>query len=708
MKLDAFPQSISPRLKRSAAHSNFDLRQILLSVPSHEHVRNWSAYYTSDTHLAGQGLKQAQWTQAKWKEFGVINTTISSHDTQLPLPINGQRLALLENDRVLYEAPLVDANASVGFVPAYFGFSANGNISGSYVFCNFGSPQDFIDLAQRNISLAGKIAIIKLGTATPYVREKNLSMFRALSVHNAQAAGMIGVVLYTDPGNDGPTTEGNGYKPFPDGPARPLEAIERGGLGSIDDFNGGQLPSIPCIPMSAADAIQLLSKLNGHGPSAKEFGNLWELGGLGYYGVDYNVGPSPPGLSLHVTNHADILDTQIHNVIGTITGRTTDEVVIVGNHRDAWGPGAGDPGSGSAALNEVVRSFGEALKQGWRPERTIIFASFEGEEFLQVGSLLWVTKHLDWLRASAVAYLNVVVAASGSHFHAKASPLLYSTVLSVTDLVLSPNQTAAGQSVRDVWGGNITPAGSGDANRFMSIPCVSTLDFGFTPALGEPVFPYHTGFDSFEWMDEVGDPGWKYHVTSAKMWALMTAHLVEPGVLNMNVTDYALAFQGWLEDFKDRDLLSPKVDLTVMFDAVERLSRAASRFDSFAGSLRESKCTRWKFWARCRRTRTISGVNRVYKVFERQFYYGPGINGHADWHHVVFTPSAWHNTPLPLPGLSKSLQKRDWENAQKWRDIIVERIGNAAYLLEAHLEYVDTQQGPGVISWIRQTFRPYY
>jgi hypothetical protein len=213
--------------------STFNLRQILLSVPSHEHARNWSAYYTSETHLAGQGLEQARWTQAKWKEFGIKNTTISSHDTRLPMPKSNQRLALIENSQVLYEAPLTDTNRSANFIPAYFGFSANANVSGSYVFCNFGSPEDFEDLVQRNVSLLGNIAIIKLGTATPYVHEKNLSMFRALSVHNAERAGMIGVVLYTDPGNDGPTTEGNGYKPFPAGTARPLEAIERGGFGSI-------------------------------------------------------------------------------------------------------------------------------------------------------------------------------------------------------------------------------------------------------------------------------------------------------------------------------------------------------------------------------------------------------------------------------------------------------------------------------------------
>ncbi|KAJ6184695.1 hypothetical protein N7519_005996, partial [Penicillium mononematosum] len=649
---------------RIFASPTFDLRQTLLSVPSSEHTRNWSAYYTSESHLASQGWRQAQWTQEKWKEFGVGNTTISSHDTQLPLPTNEQRVALSRNGQILYEAPLVDYNTSAGFVPAYFGFSANGNVSGSYVFCNFGSNEDFEALAQRNVSLKGNIGIIKLGNASPYVRQKHLSIFRSLSVANAERAGMIGVVLYTDPQNDGSMTEGNGYKPFPAGPARPLEAIERGGFGNIADYLRGELPRIPSIPISTVDAIHLLRVLNDHGPQAKEMGDRWEEGGLEYYGVDYNVGPSPPGLSLHLINTANIRDTQVHNVIGTITGKTSDEMIILGNHRDAWGPGAGDPGSGSAALNEVVRSFGAALQQGWRPERTIVFASFEGEEFAQIGSLLWITQNLNWLRASTVAYLNVVVAASGTHFHAKASPLLYSAILSATNSILSPNQTSAGQSVRDVWGGEITPAGSGDANRFMSIPCISTLDFGFSPALGEPPFPYHTGFDSFEWMDRFGDPGWKYHVTSAKIWSLMAAHLLEPGPLKMSVTDYAVAFHGWLGELPDRDLWSSKVDITPMTDAVKRLSRAAIRFDSYAGSLKKSRCTWWKLWARCGRNPAISDVNKIYIALIRQFYYEPGLDGHNDHHHVLFSPSAWHNSPPAMPGLSKSLQAGDWKNAQ--------------------------------------------
>lgn len=216
---------------------SFNLQQTLLSVPSAEYVRKWSAYYTSEAHFSGQGLSQARWTEAKWKEFGITNTRIFSYDTQLPALTGHQRLALLRGNRVIYEAPMMDdvtakgPAANTSFLPAYFGFSANGNISGSYVFCNFGSEEDFQDLERGSINVVGKIAIIKLATASPYLRFHHLEISRGAQLVNAEKAGMIGVVFYTDPQNDGSISEANGYKAFPAGPARPLAGIERGSVG---------------------------------------------------------------------------------------------------------------------------------------------------------------------------------------------------------------------------------------------------------------------------------------------------------------------------------------------------------------------------------------------------------------------------------------------------------------------------------------------
>lgn len=135
--------------------------------------------------------------------------------------------------------------------------------------------------------------------------------------------------------------------------------------------------------------------MNGHGPKASSFNKYWQGGGLDYKGVDYNIGPSPDDLLLNLVNEQEYVITPMWNVIGIINGSIADEVVVLGNHRDAWiAGGAGDPNSGSAAFNEVIRGFGEALKAGWKPLRTIVLASWDGEEYGLIGSTEWVEEYL--------------------------------------------------------------------------------------------------------------------------------------------------------------------------------------------------------------------------------------------------------------------------------------------------------------------------
>ena len=233
----------------------------------------------------------------------------------------------------------------------------------------------------------------------------------------------------------------------------------------------GAIPSIPSIPISYLDAIPLLKALNGHGPKASSFNKYWQKGGLGHKGVEYNIGPSPQGLALNLVNEQEYVTTPIWNVIGIINGSIADEVVVLGNHRDAWvAGGAGDPNSGSAAFNEVIRSFGKALEAGWKPLRTIVFASWDGEEYGLIGSTEWVEEYLPWLQKATVAYLNVDVGTTGPHFIAAAAPLLNKALIETgklisslgflsisscsltfpaVNLVQSPNQTIANQTVGD-------------------------------------------------------------------------------------------------------------------------------------------------------------------------------------------------------------------------------------------------------------------
>jgi N-acetylated-alpha-linked acidic dipeptidase len=151
--------------------------------------------------------------------------------------------------------------------------------------------------------------------------------------------------------------------------------------------------------------------------------------------VDYNIGPSPDHLVLNLVNEQEYVTTPLWNVIGIINGTLADEVIVLGNHRDAWiAGGAGDPNSGSAALNEVIRGFGVALQAGWKPLRTIVFASWDGEEYGLVGSTEWVEEYLPWLSGSAVAYLNVDVGTKGHDFKLSAAPLISRVVSQIRKL----------------------------------------------------------------------------------------------------------------------------------------------------------------------------------------------------------------------------------------------------------------------------------
>lgn len=221
-----------------------DLQEVLLTTPKEEKAREWSHYYTAGPHLAGKNLSQAIWTKERWQEFGVQQSSIVTYDIYVNYPL-GHRLALLEKSgkskealaerdvveeasktdyKVKYECSMEedvlkeDGTSGLGNrIPTFHGYSASGNVTAQYVYVNFGTYEDFEDLIKANVSLTGKIAFAKYGR-----------IFRGLKVKRAQELGMVGVVLYTDPQEDGNVTEANGYKTYPDGPARNPSSVQRG------------------------------------------------------------------------------------------------------------------------------------------------------------------------------------------------------------------------------------------------------------------------------------------------------------------------------------------------------------------------------------------------------------------------------------------------------------------------------------------------
>jgi N-acetylated-alpha-linked acidic dipeptidase len=417
-----------------------------------------------------------------------------------------------------------------------------------------------------------------------------------------------------------------------------------------------------------------LKSLNGYGPRAKDLGKWWTRSlGLKYKGVKYNIGPSPDNLVLNLVNEQEYVTTPIWNVIGIINGTLQEEVIIVGNHRDAWvAGGAADPNSGSAALNEVIRGFGEAVKMGWKPLRTIVFASWDGEEYGLVGSTEWVEEYLPWLTDANVAYVNMDIGAAGPEFRVSSSPLLHNIIYEVTGLVMSPNQTVNGQTVRDVWSGRISTMGSGsDFTAFQDFAGIPSIDMGFSYNAKSPVYHYHSNYDSFYWMSTYGDPGFLYHAAAARVLGLFVAKLVETPVIPLNTTDYANALKEYIaqvksklddsaegkEEAEQEARFRPVPELTTsesnvaslrgMFTrlehAVATLQQTASEFDSHAAALADeiANIPWWRWLSKWRLYGKVRVANRKLTMLERQFLYPNGLDGRSWFKHVVFAPGLW-------------------------------------------------------------------
>jgi N-acetylated-alpha-linked acidic dipeptidase len=394
---------------------------------------------------------------------------------------------------------------------------------------------------------------------------------------------------------------------------------------------------------------------------------------LKYKGVEYNIGPTPDDVVINLYNQQEYVTTPLWDVIGIVNGTIANEVIVVGNHRDAWiAGGAGDPNSGSAVLNEVIRGVGKAIEAGWKPLRTIVFASWDGEEYSLIGSTEWVEEYLPWLTEANVAYVNVDVGVDGPYFTASAAPLLNQIIRDVTSAVPSPNQTVPGQTVNDVWSKRITTMGSGsDFTAFQDYAGIPCIDFGFKYSDTSAVYHYHSNYDSFYWMKEYGDVGFKYHRTMAQILGLTIAKLAGSVIIPFSATEYADALNGYLDQVEAKfepaaaemtddemfsmrgSVLSDKPigsehEFKLSLKQIRRHLRdfrvKASELDEDAEIAKrqlEEGIPWWNIVKKIRLGHAIVKINNKYKFLERNFLYEGGLDGRDWFKHVVFAPGIW-------------------------------------------------------------------
>lgn len=476
--------------------------------------------------------------------------------------------------------------------PVFHGMSRSGDVTGPLIYANYGSNEDWQKLKDAGVVVNGSIALVKY-YGSPGDRAEKVKI--------AELQGAVGCLIYSDPKDDG-IVKG---KEWPHGRWRTNDSVQLGSVAltswivgdvltpgyastknakRISKENNSGLVNIPSLPLAWRDAKKLLEALRGHGVKVPED---W-VGGVPIEGWWSGDAGSP---KVRLKNEQDEHERQpIFDVTGTFYGfEARAKQIIVGNHRDAWCFGAVDPGSGTAVMLEAARVLGVLRERGWQPRRTIKFASWDAEEYNLVGSTEWVEDRADELRDGGVAYINVDVGVAGPDLRADGSPILNRALLEslshVTDSRRNKTLLASWQESRSELG--VLAAGS-DYVAFQDFVGTSSLDLSFVGAPGS--FPYHSCYETIEWLERFGDPGLDYHVALAELLVLIVLDLAQQPVLPLDANEYARRLKRWVDEL-DRDVVAaggpPPSSNPAPFDtgplhrAADHLARAAAAFHAW-------------------------------------------------------------------------------------------------------------------------------
>ncbi len=650
----------------------------LLKVPRADLVREYIQVMSEEPHHTGSqaSVDVAKYVLGKFKEWG-LDAELEEFEGLMPTP-RERYLELIEPENYVptLQEPAIpeDKDSSdPGQLPSYNAYSPDGDVTGQIVYVNYGMPADYEKLAELGISVEGKIVLARY-----------LGGWRGIKPKVAAEHGAIGCLIFSDPRDDGYFNN----DPYPKGASRPEFGVQRGstmdmpihpgdpltpGWGSVP---GGRrleiaeaktLPKIPVFPISWGDAMPILRNLGG--PVAPE---KWR----GALPLTYHIGPGPAKVRLKL--EFDWTIPTGYNVIARIPGSEfPDEWIIYGNHHDAWVNGAMDPVSGNAALMETARAVAAALKEGWRPRRTLIFASWDAEEWGLIGSTEWAEKHADELRGKTVVYFNSdsnrqgILSFSGSHtlerFLNDAARDLTDprTGKSAWEVMKEDALKKAGDddekkkkidSRRDL---RIGALGSGsDYTVFLDHLAISSVNTAFRA----PVFGvYHSIYDSFDWYRRFGDPEFMYGRTLAQFHALAMARMADADVLPFEFTNFADTLSVYLDELdkllknKRRKHPAVSLDLAPLRDGQEQIAEAAAAYEKAFEEV----------FSNSGPNGDVAKVNAALRKVEQKMRLEGGLPGEREWYkHALYAPGFYTGYGVKtIPGVRESIEQNEWATA---------------------------------------------
>jgi N-acetylated-alpha-linked acidic dipeptidase len=657
----------------------------------------------------------------KYKSYG-LDAHLETYTVLYPTPktrvleLTGptKYSALLKEPALTEDATSGQANQ----LPTYNAWSADGDVSAPLVFVNYGLPDDYETLAKLGIDVKGKIVIAKYGRS-----------WRGIKPKVAYEHGAIGCIIYSDPKDDG-YTAGDVY---PKGAYKNEYGVQRGsvmdmviypgdpltpGIGAtkdakrLDRKDAATILKIPVLPISYHDAQPLLAALDGTVAPRD-----WQ-GGLP---ITYHVGPGKTMVHLKLEFNWDMVPA--YDVIAKIKGsKWPDEWVMRGNHHDAWVNGAGDPISGQSAMLDEAKALGDLLKTGWKPKRTIIYCSWDGEEPGLLGSTEFAEGHDKELQEKAVVYINSDGNGRG-FLGSGGSQALEPFMDEITQNVNDPqtnvsvfarkkaHELVGASSVKDKKeildrkGGKLESLGSGsDYSSFLQHLGIPTLDLGFGGEDGGG--EYHSIYDSYDDYRRFKDSSFKYGVALSQTAGHAVLRMANAELLPFDFRNLQSTINKYVTELNelvdkmhentamDNQLIKandfalaadptkheqlpvakdsvPKLDFTALKTAVDTLKKVA---DKLAAS-----------WTIASQTNGNNDkLNKMLYHAEQQLLSADGLPRRPWYRHTIYAPGFYTGYGVKtLPGIREAIEQRNWKEAQDQVGVVAKSINNLAGYLSA-------------------------
>jgi N-acetylated-alpha-linked acidic dipeptidase len=671
-------------------------------------IRSYMQRLSARPHHVGSPYARdnAEWMLARFKEWG-WDASIERFDVLFPTP-KERVLELVEPTKFTakLDEPVVSVDPTSGQkseqLPSYNAYSIDGDVTAPLVYVNFGRVEDYELLARVGVSTRGAIVLVRYG-----------QIFRGVKAKIAFEHGASGCLIYSDPKDDGFATG----TVFPNGPMRPSDGVQRGSVSDLGSAAGdpltigiGAVPGarrtsiaespiitkIPVLPISYGDAQPLLAAMGG--PMAPE---AWR----GALPLPYRLGPGPAKAHLKVAFNWDT--KPLYDVIAKIPGSTfPDEWIIRGNHHDAWVNGANDPVSGMAPELEEARALGELRRRGWSPKRTIVYASWDGEEPGLLGSTEWVETHEKELREHAVAYINTdgngrgFLNASGSH---SLERFINGVARDISDpetgvsvwkrrqasLVArgTPDDRREARERPDL---RIGALGSGsDYTPFIQHAGVASINISFGDEDEDGI--YHSIYDDFYFYTRFLDTDFAYGRAMAQTVGTAVIRLADADVVPIEFTSLAETVQKYGHELKE--LLSRKQDdirernrqiaegvFAAMRDPKHPMPAPQTEavppainfapFDNAAGALAESAHRYERALAASRgalvaNPAALGALNARLRQAELQLVDDAGLPRRAWYRHLIYAPGFYTGYGVKtVPGVREGIEQGRYDEAE--------------------------------------------